>query len=187
MDNQLRALHSPFIKIWPLLREGQVIGQYEIRPISPNDRTGVLDLFDHLSIKSRYFRYAHAMSTLPEALLNEIIHANKPGDFALVAMILNSDQTQTLAGIARFIQDNNGLEAEFSLSVSDDHHHEGIGSHLMRAIIDCARLNGLAAIYGLINKKNDDMLFLMRHLGYTLSTSEDDFQFYIARHSTSSG
>jgi acetyltransferase len=47
----------------------------------------VLDLFEYLSTKSRYFRYAHAMSTLPEALLNEIIHANKPGDFALVAMI----------------------------------------------------------------------------------------------------
>jgi len=187
MDNQLRALHSPFIKIWPLLRDGQVIAQYEIRPISSNDRTGVLDLFEHLSTRSRYFRYAHAMSILPDALLNEIIHANKPGDFALVAMILNSDHSQTLAGIARFIQDPHGLEAEFSLSVSDDHHHEGIGSHLMQAILDCAKLNGLAAIYGYINKKNDAMLFLMRHLGYTLRTSEDDFQFYIARHSTTSG
>ena len=186
MDNQLKARNSSFIKVWPLLREGQVIGQYEIRPISSNDRTGVLDLFEHLSTKSRYFRYAHAMSTLPEALLNEIIQANKPGDFALVAMILNSDHSQTLAGIARFIQDIHGFEAEFSLSVSDDHHHEGIGSHLMQAILDCAKLNGLAAIYGHINKKNDAMLFLMRHLGYTLRSSEDDFQFYIARHSTTS-
>jgi len=184
METQLGALNSSFIKIWPLIREGKIIGQYEIRPISTNDRAGVLDLFEHLSTKSRYFRYAHAMSTLPEALLNEIIHANKQSDFALVAMILNADHTQTLAGIARFIQDNNGLEAEFSLSVSDDHHHEGIGSHLMQAILDCAKLNGLAAIYGHINKKNGDMLFLMRHLGYTLRTSEDDFQFYIAHHST---
>jgi acetyltransferase len=87
MDNQLKARNSSFIKVWPLLREGQAIGQYEIRLISSNDRTGVLDLFEYLSTKSRYFRYAHAMSTLPEALLNEIIHANKPGDFALVAMI----------------------------------------------------------------------------------------------------
>jgi len=184
MDNQIRVLHSPFIKIWPLLREGQVIGQYEIRPISINDRTGVLDLFEHLSTKSRYFRYAHAMSTLPEALLNQIIHANKPSDFALVAMILNSDHSQTLAGIVRFIQDPHGLEAEFSLSVRDDHHHEGIGSHLMQAILDCARLNGLSGIYGHINKKNEDMIFLMRHLGYTERTSKEDFQFYIARHST---
>ena len=184
MDNQLRALNSSFIKLWPLLREGRVIGQYEIRPISLNNRTGVLDLFEHLSTKSRYFRYAHAMSTLPEALLNEIIHANKPSDFALVAMILNSDHTQTLAGISRYIQDAHGLEAEFSLSVSDYHHHEGIGSHLMRAILDCAQLNGLDAIYGYVNKKNVDMLFLMRHLGYTLGTSEDDFQSYIAYHST---
>jgi len=184
MDNQLKALNSSFIKVWPLLREGQVIGQYEIRPITLSDRTGVLDLFEHLSTKSRYFRYAHAMSTLPEALLHEIIHANKPGDFALVAIVMNSDDTQTLAGIARFIQDANGLEAEFSLSVSDDHHHEGIGSHLMQAILDCARLNGLSAIYGLINKKNVGMLLLMRHLGFILRTSEDDFQFYIAHYST---
>jgi len=184
MDNQLRALNSSFIKIWPLLRDGQVIGQYEIRTIEVSDRAGVLDLFEHLSAKSRYFRYAHAMSTLPEALLNKIIHSNKSSDFALVAMILNPDHTQTLAGISRYIQDNHKLEAEFSLSVSDDHHHEGIGSHLMQAILDCAQLNGLEAIYGHINKENVDMLALMRHLGYSLRTSEDDFQFCIARHTT---
>jgi RimJ/RimL family protein N-acetyltransferase len=173
-----KALESSYITTWTLAHGGT----YLIRPISVQDRNAVLDLFDHLSLKSRYFRYAHAMSTLPEALLNQIIHASTPDDFALVAIVQNEHQTDSLVGIARYVQDQNTTKGEFSLSVSDDYHHEGIGSHLMRGILDCAKLNGLTEIYGYVVKENHDMLVLMRHLGFTLQTDEDDAKMYIATH-----
>lgn len=175
------ALKSSFIKKWALVHGGE----YEIRPISSADHDAVLDLFEHLSLKSRYFRYAHAMSTLPEKLLNQIIHASTPDDFALAAYIKNEDEdNESLVGIARYVRDMNSSKGEFSLSVSDDYHHEGIGSHLMQAILDCATLNGLSEIYGYVLKKNHDMLILMRHLGYQLNVDEDDPKMYIATHQT---
>lgn len=177
------ATHSTFLREWPLIRDGVVLGQYQLRPITPHDRAGVLDLFEHLSARSRYFRYAHAISTLPETLLEDIIHATKVDNLALVAIIANSDGSETLGGIARYIKDTNGNKAEFSLSVNDEHHHEGIGANLMRGIMDCATLNGMTAIYGYINKKNADMLLLMRHLHFQISTSEEDTQSFIAEHS----
>jgi len=180
------AIHSTFLCEWPLIRDGVVLGQYQIRPITPHDRAGVLDLFEHLSAKSRYFRYAHVVSTMPETLLHDIIHATTVNDLALVAMLKNSDGTETLGGIAHYIKDINGSKAEFSLSVNDDHHHEGIGANLMRSIQDCATLNGLTAIYGYINKKNVDMLALMRYLNFQISTSEEDRQSFIAEHRCSS-
>lgn len=174
-----KAADSSFISHWPLVHGGD----YEIRPICIGDRGAVLDLFDHLSLKSRYFRYAHAMSTLPEALLDQIIHASTVDDFALVAIIKKNGAPESLVGISRYVRDNNGSSGEFSLSVSDDYHHEGIGSHLMRGILDCAKLNGLSSIYGYVVKENHDMLVLMRHLGYLLATDEDDAKMYIATHS----
>ena len=175
-----KALHSKFIRVWPLVHGGD----YEIRPINLNDRAAVLDLFDHLSLKSRYFRYAHAMSSLPMDLLSQIIHASVVNDFALVAIVQKTGEPERLVGISRYVKDVQGDKAEFSLSVSDDFHHEGIGSHLMQGILDCARLNGLDEIYGYVIKENQDMLILMRHLGFALHTDEDDAKMYIASHQT---
>jgi acetyltransferase len=175
-----KALESSFISTWPLAHGGT----YLIRPINLDDRSAVLDLFDHLSSKSRYFRYAHAMSTLPEDLLNQIIHASTPHDFALVAIVKTKNGLDSLVGISRYVQDLNTTKGEFSLSVSDDYHHEGIGSHLMRGIIDCAKLNGMTEIYGYVVKENHDMLVLMRHLEFSLQTDEDDAKMYIATHSS---
>lgn len=176
------ALNSSYIRTWALIHGGE----YEIRPIAISDREAVLDLFQHLSSQSRYFRYAHAMSTLPEALLGQIISASYSDDFALAAFIKKKDSPlDSLVGISRYILDSNTTRAEFSLSVSDDYHHEGIGSHLMKGILDCAKLNGLTEIYGYIIKDNHDMLALMRHLGYELHINSDDTNLYIATHQTS--
>lgn len=179
--NNNNALNSRYIKKWSLSHGGE----YNIKPISHDDREAVLDLFQHLSSQSRYFRYAHAMSTLPEALLEQIISASSPDDFALAAYIMHPDSGQeSLVGIARYVRDTNSSRGEFSLSVSDDYHHEGIGSHLMQGILDCAKLNGLSEIYGYVIKENHDMLVLMRHLGYELHTDEDDAKMYIATNQT---
>ncbi|MBU3606669.1 GNAT family N-acetyltransferase [Polynucleobacter sp. MWH-Creno-3A4] len=171
-------MDAALMEKWPLTHGGICL----IRPISLDDRDSVLDLFDHLSSKSRYFRYAHAMSTLPEELLIQIIHASSPDNFALVAIVKKENQPESLVGIARYIQDLNATKGEFSLSVSDDYHHEGIGSHLMHAIMHSAKLNGLTEIYGYVVKENHDMLALMRHLDFSLQTDEEDAGLYIATH-----
>ena len=173
-----KALESSYLATWPLVHGGE----YLIRPIQLSDRDAVLDLFDHLSSKSRYFRYAHAMSTLPGKLLDSIINASTINDFALVAIVKKAGEPERLVGISRYVQDEGGENGEFSLSVSDDYHHEGIGSHLMRGIIDCAGLNGLKKIYGYVIKENHDMLVLMRHLGLSLETDKDDSKMYVATH-----
>jgi acetyltransferase len=125
------------------------------------------------------------MSTLPETLLQQIIHSSTPADFALAAYVQKDGKaSEILVGIARYVRDLNSTKGEFSLSVSDDYHHEGIGSHLMQGILDCAKLNGLSEIYGYVSKENHDMLVLMRHLGYELHTDEDDAKMFIASNQT---
>jgi len=101
---------------------------------------------------------------------------------SLVAIVKKENEPERLVGISRYVRDGNSKKGEFSLSVSDDYHHEGIGSHLMRGLLDCATLNGFEEVYGFVIKENHDMLVLMRHLGLKLETDEDDSKMYIAIH-----
>ena len=150
-------------------------GDYHMRPLLESDRSHVLDLFDHLSAQSRYFRYCQSLKHLPESLLKRIISAHEKHDMAIGAFLLDSKgKDQTLIGIARYVEEGNDKEAEFSLSVRDDFQHEGIGSHLMKAMLDTAKRNGYKTIHGYVLSNNHDMLMLMSHLGATCSRDKND-------------
>jgi len=47
---------------------------YQIRPIQANDRERIIELFNHLLPESRYLRFAHAISKLPDDFLDDILH-----------------------------------------------------------------------------------------------------------------
>jgi len=58
--------------------------------------------------------------------------------------------------------------------VRDDFQHEGIGSHLMSALLDTAKRNGYKTIHGYVLSNNHDMLMLMSHLGATCARDKND-------------
>ena len=150
-------------------------GTYELRALSENDRSCVIDLFNHLSSKSRYYRYYQYLNDLPEDLLNKIIQANKKDDLAIGAF-LNHDNSsnKTLIGIARYVEESAIGEAEFSISVRDDFHHEGVGSTLMKIILEAAKENGYKIVHGYVMSDNHEMLTLMSHLGAQSTRDPDD-------------
>ncbi|QKM62255.1 hypothetical protein DCO16_03685 [Polynucleobacter antarcticus] len=65
---------------------GNSVG-YDIRPIQPDDRDRMIGLFNHLSPHSRYLRFAHAVSQLPDDFLEDILHLDYKNELALVAVI----------------------------------------------------------------------------------------------------
>lgn len=161
----------------PLLNADYEIeqGLYHMRPMQESDRPHVLDLFDHLSSKSRYFRYCQHLKNLPESLLERIICPHTRDDVAIGAFLVNEQhEDQTLIGIARYVQEGANTEAEFSLSVRDDFQHEGIGSHLMKAMLDTARRSGYKEVHGYVLSNNHEMLVLMSHLGAICARDKND-------------
>ena len=150
---------------------------YLIRPIQPDDRERIIGLFNHLSPESRYLRFAHAISKLPDDFLDDILHLDYKKEMALVAVISNQIGAEEIVGISRYVTPPKQSSCEFSLSVSDAHAAHGIGTHLMHDLIAHAKDNGLQEMLGYVLSNNRNMLHLVSDLGFQITNLDDDPDF----------
>ena len=150
---------------------------YVIRPIQAQDRDRIIALFAHLSPQSRYLRFAHAISKLPDAFLDDILELDYQKEMALVAILRTATAQEEIIGMARYVTAPNTLVCEFSLSVADQYTSHGIGTQLMLALIANAKDNGLQEMIGYVLKRNPKMLGLVNELGFTINHLDDDPDF----------
>ena len=167
-------ISTPFSNKTYALGDGS---HYLIRPIQLDDRERIIKLFNHLSPESRYLRFAHAISKLPDDFLDDILHLDYKKEMALVAVIPSQNGVEEIIGISRYVTPPNQSICEFSLSVSDDHTMHGIGTHLMLDLITHAKENGLQEMLGYVLSKNPKMLHLVAELGFQISNLDDDPDF----------
>lgn len=179
------SANSPsFLKSYPL-NSG---GDYIVRPVHFDDGQKLISLFNSLSSKSRYLRFAHAMSAIPEPVLEHLLSLKptQTNEIALVAEVPHQDSLSSLGrivGITRCIGDADNHRCEFSLSVSDDFHGEGVGSQLMLNMMEQAHSKGFKEVYGYVLIENQDMLQLMKHLGFKIAHMDNDSDFKLVTHS----
>ncbi|QWE17021.1 GNAT family N-acetyltransferase [Polynucleobacter sp. AP-Nino-20-G2] len=169
-------------KVYPL-RAG---ASYVIRAILPTDKERIIGLFNHLSPESRYLRFAHAISKLPDDFLEDVLDLDYQKEMALVAVIQTDDGQEEIIGIARYVTPSGQSACEFSLSVSDDFGALGIGTHLMQELISYAKSNQLSEMLGYVLSANHKMLQLVTELGFQIENMESDSEFNIVKLSLSS-
>jgi acetyltransferase len=150
---------------------------YFNRPIQANDKERIISLFNHLSPESRYLRFAHAISKLPDDFLEDILHLDYETEMALVALILLQTDSDEIIGISRYVKPPNQSICEFSLSVRDSCTTHGIGAHLLLDLIVHAKENGLPEMLGYALSNNPKMLHLVTDLGFKISTINEDPDF----------
>jgi len=150
---------------------------YQIRPIQSDDRDRIIELFNHLSPESRYLRFAHAISKLPDDFLDDILHLDYKKEMALLAVMTSRAGNEEIIGIARYVTPPDQHVCEFSLSVGDRHTTHGIGTHLMLDLIEYAKKNGLQEMIGYVLNKNSKMLHLVSDLGFQTRSQDDDPDF----------
>lgn len=186
--NHLSILPYPaqYEQLWPM-RGG---GEYTVRPVQPDDAQMLQDLVQGLSKESRYFRFVSSMHELPPAMLARFTLIDYDREMALVAVHKTRTpgedgemlETERIIGVSRYVTNPDKSSCEFSLVVADDFAGKGLGSRLMMAIMDVARDKGLSEIEGLVLTHNPGMLKLMRSLGFTVKTFEEDADFKLVSH-----
>jgi acetyltransferase len=139
-----------------------------IRPIRADDARDESDFVRRLSPRSRRLRFMGAMKELTPEMLARFTQIDYGREMALVAVIGEGDQRRQV-GVARYYLNGDGTSCEFALVVSDEVQGRGIGTRLMKALLDVAEASGLETMEGEVLAENEPMLQLVAELGFQIS------------------
>jgi len=145
-----------------------------IRPIRPEDAERERAFVDALSPEAKYFRFMENLRHLSPAMLARFTQIDYDREMALIAVRLDDGEEQEQVGVARYNIDPDGERCEFAIAVADSLRKQGLGTRLMGALMESARARGLHEMHGDVLAQNSTMLKLMRHLGFTILTDEED-------------
>ena len=169
----IRPYPSQYASDWTS-RQDAVLG---IRPIRPEDEPMLVKFHATLSDRSVYLRYLHPMqysTRVAHDRLSRICFIDYDREMALVAEQGEGDARQIL-GVGRLSKLSGGnQEAEFAILVSDSFQGHGLGTELLRRLIEVGRTEGLLRIVGFISPENDAMQRVSRNLGFILKRKLED-------------
>jgi len=153
--------------------------EIRIRPIKPEDAPLLLDLFDSLSLRSRYYRFFSPIHSLSHDLLVQLTQIDYDRHIALVALS-TVDGDESMLGVARVIAGADRSAAEFSVAVGDPWQGKGVGRKLMEKSIEVGKAYGIRAIHGSVLAENTQMLGLARELGFRVSGGESGGEYHLS-------
>jgi acetyltransferase len=143
-----------------------------IRPISPEDEPLLVKFHEDLSQQSVYMRYANIMklsTRVAHERLIRICHVDYDREWALVAETEDPDTGEReIAGVGRLTKLYGTNDGEFALLVSDKFQHQGLGTELLRRLVEIGRQEGLDHIVADILSENTAMQRVAEKLGFHL-------------------
>jgi len=136
-----------------------------IRRIRSSDAALLVEMFHHLSDRSKRLRFHAYTGNLPEARIwrEAIALADlDPARQAAVVAVYNDDAGEHIAGVARLARATaEAIEAEAAVIVRDDFQRMGLGTHLMTLLLPLARSMGIQRLFGWVMSENRHMLRIL--------------------------
>ncbi|MDB5803899.1 MAG: long-chain fatty-acid-CoA ligase [Betaproteobacteria bacterium] len=144
------------------LRDGT---QFLLRPIRPEDAAIESAFVEGLSEQSRYMRFFNPIKSLAPRLLARLTQVDYDRELALLAT-QGEGAAEHIIGVVRYSPNADGVSCEFAVAIADDWHGRGLGSLLMRRLIEAARVAGYLRLTGSVLEGNRKMHSLMHRLGF---------------------
>jgi GNAT superfamily N-acetyltransferase len=147
-----------------------------IRPIRPDDVARNREFLEALSPPSRHFLFLGGIARLDDEELRRLCNPDHASSMAFVALAADPKGTETSrqVGVCRYAGAGAANGAEISVAVADDWQHQGLGTALLRRLIDYARAHGVKRLYSMDSAVNDHMRKLGADLGFTVARDPDD-------------
>lgn len=168
----IRPYPMEYVKAWNLQKNAISI----IRPIRPEDEPLMVDFHAGLSPETVYQRYLECLnlsSRVAHTRLIRVCNCDYDRDIVLVLdhRLATSGKHQILA-VGRLSKTSTPGEAEIAVLVSDLWQGKGIGSRLMKELLEIARKEKITRLVGLTRSDNHSMLHIAHRLGFS-SQRED--------------
>jgi acetyltransferase len=143
-----------------------------LRPLRPEDRDIESAFVKGLSPETRHNRLLGGARAITREYIESLVRVDYTRDMALAATTMLGGG-ETLIGVARYVLDKDNESAEFAIVVADSWQGRGIGSRLLKKLIEVARRRGVKRLYGEILGANRPMLEFVRKLGFKLERHQD--------------
>ena len=134
-----------------------------LRPIRPTDATALQRMHAALAPGDIRARYHGSLRSLDAPLLTRLTQIDYDREMALIAF--TPDDAVPL-GVVRLHGDPERIQAEFAILVRSDWHGRGLGTAMLRRLIDVAHHRGLRRLVAAVLRDNAAMLHLARALSF---------------------
>ena len=169
----IRPYPSQYVSRWTMKDGSEVV----LRPIRPEDEPLMIEFHKTLSQGTVYLRYFH-MARLDSRIAHErlirkcFIDYNR--ELALVADRINPQTGRhELLGVGRLTRQLSPRDAELAVMVTDLFQGSGLGTELVKRLIEVGRQEKLDRIIAHILAENAAMLALARHFHFKITREED--------------
>jgi acetyltransferase len=145
------------------------IGPAILRPVRPEDEAAFIRLFERLSPEDVRLRFFAPLREVPRAQLARLTQIDYDREMALVLEARSGRERDEILGVVRIAADPDNQRAEFAVTVRSDFKGHGLGTLLLRRMLDYAKERGIGEVFGDILAENTLMIALCRDLGFSLS------------------
>jgi acetyltransferase len=148
-----------------------------IRPIRPEDEPLMVQFHGTLSDSSVYLRFFH-MEKLDSRVAHDRLVRKCFIDYDReMALVVDRTDPRTglheLLGVGRLTRRRSPEDAELGVLVSDRWQRTGLGTELLRRLIEMARAEKVQHIVAHILGENVSMLAMARHFHFELAEDDD--------------
>ena len=148
-----------------------------LRPIRPDDESLMKQFHETLSDRTVYMRYFCSLSLrsrVAHERLVRICHVDGNREAALVADLKDELTGQHhILGVGRLIKLDTGNEGEVAILVSDRYQKHGLGTELLRRVVQIARDQKLCRLSGELLRDNLIIQIMVKRLGFRSSLCLD--------------
>ena len=180
-DIAVEDLPRPAIRPYPIqyqrpftLADGETV---EIRPIMPEDEPMMIDFTLTLSSTNIYLRYFHAVSVsslIAHEQLARMCFVDYNREIALVVVRQNPQANRTeIIAHGQLTKLHGTNDAEFSVQVRDEYQGTGLGTELLRRLIEIAHNEKLEHLIAEIMPENTGMRRICTKLGFSFERIQD--------------
>ena len=122
------------------------------------------------TVHFRYFGFSKLELRVAHERLTRICFNDYDREIALVAVRPEPDTKEDeIIGVGRLIKLHGVNQAEFAIIISDRCQRQGLGTQLLRLLVDIGWKEGVELIFGLVLPDNYGMQRVSKKLGFTLS------------------
>jgi acetyltransferase len=151
--------------------------EVRLRPIRPDDEPLMAKFHQTLSDRSVYMRYFASLSLRSRVAHERLVRVCRvDGDREMALVVDRQDQAtgqHEILGVGRLIRLNAQNQAEVAILISDQYQKQGLGTELLRRVVQIARGQKLSRVCGELLRDNLAMQTIVKKLGFRLGLMRD--------------